>query len=85
MMCRKDNKKNLCQVDGRHLLKSMTCRKNKSGSLCQIGTLCQSQEIMTQVARGFVCFVFMCIATEIIFALDLSSLLNLRSNNHAIF
>ena len=36
----------------------MTCRKNKNRNLCQVGTLCQSQEFMPEVARGFVYFVF---------------------------
>ena len=37
----------------------MTYRTNKNRNLCQVGTLCQSQELMPQVAIGFVYFVFM--------------------------
>ena len=37
----------------------MKYRKNKNRNLCQVGILCQSQEFMPQVARGFVYFVFM--------------------------
>ena len=62
----------------------MKYRKNKNRNLCQVGILCQSQEFMPQVARGFVYFVFMFIklifiATEILFALKV------RMNNLAIF
>ena len=56
----------------------MTYRKNKNKNLCQVGTLCQSQEFMPQVARGFVYFGFMFIKTdfytETLFALELSSI-----------
>ena len=34
-------------------------RKNKNMNLCQVGTLCESQEFMPQVIRDFVYFVFM--------------------------
>ena len=44
-------------IVARHLLKRSTENKNKS--LCQVGTLWQSQEFMPQVARGFVYYVFM--------------------------
>ena len=37
----------------------MTYKKNKSRNLCHVGTLCQSQEFMPQVARGFAYFVVM--------------------------
>ena len=33
--------------------------KNKNRNLCQVGTLCQSEEFMLQVIRNFVYFVFM--------------------------
>ena len=39
----------------RHLLKSL----REKIRLCQIATLCHSQEFMPQIATGFVYFVFM--------------------------
>ena len=65
--------------------------ENKNKNLCQVGNLCQSQEFMPQVARGFVYYVFMFIKfkidfyTEILFALDLTPLLIVRTSNLAIF
>ena len=40
-MCRKDNNKNLCQVDDKHLLKMMY-RKNKNKNLCQVRNMPKS-------------------------------------------
>ena len=68
----------------------MTYRKNKNRNLYQVGTLCQSQEFMPQVARAFPYFIFMFIKLIFIqkyylFTLDLSSLLIVRMNNIALF
>ena len=53
-------------------------------NLCQVGTLCQSEEFMPQVIRDFCFYVYKIDFYAEISALDISSLLIVRVNNLTI-
>ena len=61
-------------------------RKSKNRKLCQVGTLCESQEFMPQVIRDFLCcfYVYKIDFYIEILALDLSSPLIVRANDRVI-
>ena len=86
MICRKDKNRSCVKLKV-DIYKSMY-RKNKNRNLCQVGTLCQNQEFMPQLISFRLCLFYFYVYeidfyTEI-FALDLSSLLIVRTNNLAI-